>query len=210
MTTNHEHQAKQRSHHDIWRKEEPEKPVKQNSKEVTKWVLRTLGILLILVSIIAGIYLMDVNVAQIVINVVNLRAPLDTVAHSNLISLTDDLVSDLGNPQITNSWEELVACQPIGCEDILYFGFLYTLISNEKVPHAKLIGDLIVTQRYWGTGEAVLIFSKSMADSDTGIKGLNSAKCSKIWEEIVVCDGTCENKNDLFFNLIKEVVKVQV
>lgn len=209
MTAHKEH-AK-RSHHDIWKKEEePHKKVKPRSKEWQKWVLRTLGILLILVAVIAGIYYMDVNVAQVVINVVNLRAPLDTVAHSNLISLTDDLISDLDNPKMTNSWQELVACQSSGCDDTQYFGFLYTLISEEKVPHAELIGNLIVSQRYWGTGEAVLIFSKAMADSDSGVRALHSAKCTKLWEDIVLCDGTCENKNDLFFTLIKEVVKVPV
>jgi hypothetical protein len=188
-------------------KEEPPKT------EWVKWVIRSLGILFVLLAVIAGVYFFKingaVNTAQIVVNVVNLHyTTLSTVERGNLVSLTDDMVSKLNDPKVNAQWQRLIQCFPQGCDDKEYFGFLYVLVDAVNVPHARLITNIIVTQRYWGTGENILIFSRALTDVHTDITPLGS-KVTGLWDKVVACDGTCADKNDQFFNLIKEVVKVQ-
>ncbi len=178
------------------------------------WVVRTLGILFVLIAIIAGVYFFKingaVNTAQVVVNVVNLHyTTLTTVERGNLISLTDQMIADLNNARVSSQWDRLIQCLPQGCADPEYFGFIYLLVDEVDVPHAPLLANLIVAQRYWGTDENILIFSRALTDVHKGVAGLDSAKVNELWDKAVDCDGTCAEKNELFFSLIKEVVKVQ-
>ena len=187
---------------------EEEKPQKNN--EWVKWVIRSLGLLLVVGAVIAGFYFFKVNTAQIVVNVVNLRSPmLGTVERSNLVSLTDDLISSVNNPKVSESWNRLIGCFDKGCEDKEYFAFLYTLVTEEEVPHRVLLSNIIVIQRYWGTDENILTFSRALTDVHKGVSGLGSSKVNEIWDKVVDCDGKCVERNDLFFSLVKEVVKVE-
>ncbi|MFQ5620735.1 MAG: hypothetical protein ACE5FT_02745 [Candidatus Nanoarchaeia archaeon] len=204
------HLHESRSHKDIWKKDEPESKPKKS--EWTKWVVRTLGLLgllLVLMAALAFFVMFKVNAAQVTLNVVNLRNPaLATVTKSGLVSLTDEKMRALDNPVISEHWGTLLECLDAGCEDSKFFGMVYVLALEENVPHKKLITDLIVTQRYWGTEEGILVFSKAVSDVDRGVAGLQSSKVKSGWQAVVDCDGVCEEKNDLYFNLFKQIIKV--
>ncbi len=189
---------------------EKEEPKKEKDTEWVKWVIRSLGLLLIVAAVVASFYFFKVNTAQIVVNTVNLRSPtLGTVERSNLVSLTDDLVRSLGNSKVSESWSRLIECFDTGCSDPEYFGFVYTLASEEEVPHRVLLVNIIITQRYWGTDENILTFSRALTDVHKGVSDLRSSKVNEAWENVVDCDGTCPERNDQFFTLVKEVVKVE-
>ena len=203
------HHHESRSHKDIWKQEEPE-PKKKSKPELTKWVIRTLGVLFILIAVLAFIVWFKVNSAQVALNIVNLRNPtLATVTRSGLVSLTDDKIKSIDNPLVTEQWGTLLGCLETGCEDSKFFAMVFVLALEENIPHRKLITDLVITQRYWGSEENILIFSKALTDVDSGIALLGSSKIKTEWQTVVDCDGVCEEKNDLYFTLIKDVIKVQ-
>lgn len=145
--------------------------------------------------------------AKIIVNVIELRnLKDDSIGVAKLVSTTDRLVSGTGD-ELKMYWSRLTECLSAGCDDDIFFDVIVAsaLEGTDDVPHAKLVMDIVVTNRFWNS-EEVVEFSKALAAADEGITGLRSKLLDKQWEAIITCDGTCAEKNNLFFDLIRIVV----
>ena len=165
------------------------------------------GILIVLVTIVTIISLRRGDgTNELILNIIGLRkAPTDVVKKSVLITQTNEMVKRFGNSRIKNEWEGLADCMKKGCTDVDYYNFLITVITQKKVAHGELLYNLILVNKYWGTSE-IIDFSQSTTVVNKEVENLGSREVSKKWIEIIQCDGKCQEKDDLFFQMIKMVV----
>lgn len=168
-----------------------------------------IGVVLVIVVLVAvWLYLKTDDTQELILNVVSLRkGPAEVVKKSALITKTNAIVRQIGNKRIQNDWDGLTECMPKGCTDVDYYNFIVTVITQKKVKHTDLIYNLILTNKYWGTNE-IVDFSQSLTKVNEDVERLGSREVSKKWNEIIECDGKCQDKDDLFFLMIKTVVMV--
>jgi len=169
--------------------------------------LIVVGVVLVLVTIVAIIALWGGDSTdELMLNIVSLRkGPTEVVKRSALITRTNEIIDDIGNKRIKSEWDGLADCMTKGCTDIDYYNFLVTVITQKNVKHGDLLYNLILVNKYWGTAE-IIDFSQATTNVENEVKNLGSREVSKKWSEIIQCDGKCDDKDDLFFQMIKLVV----
>jgi hypothetical protein len=140
-------------------------------------------------------------------NIISLKFTENPLEKAKIVSSTDNLIKRIENKEISKQWEGITKCITESCPDKRYFDFLIVLFTQYKkeIPRSDLILNILAIERYWGT-EEVITFSKAMTYTDEEIEKLQSRTIKKKWEEVLLCNNICQNKSDLFLDLIKNII----
>jgi len=141
----------------------------------------------------------------IILNTIELRLEQDTLTRSTLVTQTDQLVRRTNDRQLQGEWSLITECLPQGCDDAQFLNFIALTASHLDIKHNELLQNLIGSYKYWNS-EDILTFSKAMTNVNLGVDELYSRSLEEKWNQIVECDGQCENENDLYFEIIEIVV----
>ena len=76
-----------------------------------------------------------------------------------------------------------------------------------EIPESDVLVNVIATSKYWDDGDNILEFSKALTLSNEQIEELDNRKAEGIWQDIVDCNNECSERNDLYFDLIKTIMK---
>ena len=174
--------------------------------------LRVILPILFIILLITGIYaiypLLSTNDGpQIILNTINLRVEQDTLAQSRLVTQTDEMVRATGVRPLLAEWNLLTECMPEGCDDATYFNFITLVTQHQEIPNQDLIQNLIATYKYWDS-EEIVRFSKAMTAVELSVDEAFSRSLEEKWKEIVACDGSCGEENDLYFQAIEIAVEL--
>ena len=103
----------------------------------------------------------------------------------------------------------MTQCLGTSCPDEAYMDFVLVTVTvyEKELPESPLLINLIAVAKYWGDQEHILDFSKALSMANDQIDSLKNKNAHKAWEEIVQCNNTCNEKNDLFFELISAIVQ---
>lgn len=170
-----------------------------------------LGIVIVvaMVVIIVNVMSSEPPVKEIIFKSIELRKAADPVDRANLISALDDLVAESDSAEIKDQWDRMTKCLSTACPDEAYLDMvLVTVAAFEKdIPESALLINIIATAKYWGDPEHLLDFSKALSIANEQVSESENRKVEKAWEEIVKCNNTCPEKNDLYFDVIAAVVQ---
>ncbi len=177
-------------------------------------------------NLVTGIVGIVILVGAVVFVAWLLRAPepypkliLDAVAlrsvgnnsleKARIVDDMDENMERVGDNTVIDEWDKLTSCLDAGCSDDSLLDFILSVVITkpEKVPHARLIADVVVAGRFWGSGD-VLKFSKAVTAANDGVAVLNSKSVDKKWDMVVACDGRCAEKNSLIFDEVKLIVEL--
>ncbi|MBI4017026.1 MAG: hypothetical protein HY363_05030 [Candidatus Aenigmarchaeota archaeon] len=170
-----------------------------------------LGLFISLVILLSSFFSREPPYRRIILNAIELRnVGNNSVAKARLVSELDSLVQQTKHTEVKTHWQRLTECMA-ECSDDTYFDLVVAsaIEGQETVPNAKLVGDLVVTNRFWGAND-VVEFSRALASADEAIGQMRSKMFDRQWGAVIACDGKCEEKNDLFFDLIRVVVSQEV
>jgi hypothetical protein len=143
----------------------------------------------------------------IILSVLKLKDSDSSVQKAQLISDIDDLVVSADNNALTEQWEHVTECLATSCPDDAFFDTVFIIVNEfPEIPNSELILNVIYVNRYWDSEENVVEFSRSLSFIDKGIPELENRNAERAWEDIVECNDACEEKNDLYFDLIEKIV----
>lgn len=166
-------------------------------------------ILLFAIVVLAKVLGSDAPIKPIILHGIELRNTDDAVQKAELVSLLDDLVQQAENDDLSDQWYRMTKCLSDGCPDDAYFDLVLATaaIYEEDLPQSPVLINLIATNKYWGDPEQVVEFSRAMTLADDQIRELKSRRADTVWSDIVECNAVCDERNDLFFELIGIVVE---
>lgn len=166
-------------------------------------------ILLFGIIVVAKILGSDAPIKPIILNGIELRNADDPVQKAELVSLLDELVQQAENEDLSDQWYRMTKCLSDGCPDGAYFDLVLATaaIYEEDLPQSPILINLIATNKYWSDPEQVVEFSRAMTLADDQVHELKSRRADSVWSDIVECNAVCDEKNDLFFELIEIIVK---
>ena len=165
------------------------------------------GIFVSVVVLLFSAFSSEPPYKKIILDAIELRnAGNNSVARARLVAELDVLVQNTKRTEIKTHWQRVTECLP-ECEDDTFFDLIVAsaIEGNKKVPQAKLVGDLVVANRFWGAND-VVEFSRALSAADESISLMRSKLLDRQWQAIISCDGKCDEKNNLFFDLIRVVV----
>lgn len=181
------------------------------SRGVGSYILAILGIVVVIgaIFLIAKIVGGNAPIKPIIQYSIELRNTNDTVKKSELISKLDELIQQAENDDLTEQWQRMTGCLGTSCPDEAYFDLVLVVVSvyEADIPHSATIINLIATNKYWGDPEQIVEFSKAMTLADDQIRDLKNRSSEKTWQEIVACNAVCPERNDLFFELIGNILQ---
>ena len=170
-----------------------------------------IGIVIVVVAVVIILKLVrpEPQVKLLIEKSIELRNATNPVEKANLISSLDDEVAGSKSQEVKDQWDRMMLCLPTTCPDEAYLDMvLVTVAAFEKdIPDSALLINIIATSKYWGDAEHLLDFSKALSIANDQIDKLNNRKAEKIWQQIVECNGTCPDKNSLYFDVIKAIVQ---
>ena len=167
------------------------------------------AILLIAVIIIASLLASDAPVKPIIYKSIELRNATDPVQKAKLITDLDDLILQTENTEVIDQWTRMMGCLGTTCPDEAYLDLVLVTVAQfeNELPESALIINLIAVSKYWGNQENILEFSKALSIANDQLEELGKKQVRKNWQQIVDCNGTCPEKNDLFFDLIEAIAQ---
>lgn len=169
------------------------------------------GIFVIIVTIVVLVAVLtpDIDPSNLVVKAIELRNAKTDIERANLITDIDDEVAILGNVKIKDQWDRMLSCLSEICPDDAFFDLvLVATVSYEtSVPNSATIINAIATIKYWGISEQMLDFSRAMSSANDQIEESDNRAAKKLWDQILACENTCAEKNDLYFSLIKVLVQ---
>ncbi|MEM4263472.1 MAG: hypothetical protein QW666_01070 [Candidatus Woesearchaeota archaeon] len=174
-------------------------------------VIGVLGLGIIITALAVALsFLMEnqADASTLVLNVIDLKQKADdSVARAKAVTSIDKAVKSLHNEAISESWQTLLECLQKGCVPDDYFNLIAVIVQErkEEIANSDLIFNILVVQRFWG-GENIVEFSKALAAANDAIEQLGSKTASNKWSEIIACNGTCKERDDLFFDMIKLII----
>lgn len=181
-----------------------------NWKRALTWIIA----LIVLFAIIVGVkqvFFSSPSVTVLMMDTITLSGTNDTVKRAALITSMDESVAGLKNAAIAAQWSTLTDCiAGTVCTQDDYFDFLLIIAmeKNDDVPHAQLIADVIIANRYWGNAEKIIEFSKALSSANEEIELLGLKTVRNKWQEIVYCDGKCPEFHQQFFEFIRLLLTV--
>ncbi|PIN74805.1 hypothetical protein COV18_06330 [Candidatus Woesearchaeota archaeon CG10_big_fil_rev_8_21_14_0_10_37_12] len=185
--------------------------MKKESRGIGSIVASIVGIIIIVAVaiILVKVLIKEPPVNELITITVDLRNAETSLQKANLITKLDDLVIESDSEEVINQWERMMDCMPTACPDEAYLDMILIITSafEPDIPQSRLLINLIATAKYWGNEEKVLDFSKSMSIANTQIEQTTNRKAEKAWQAIVDCNNVCEEKNNLYFELIKTIVQ---
>ncbi|RJQ21405.1 hypothetical protein C4580_02595 [Candidatus Woesearchaeota archaeon] len=180
------------------------------SRGVGQVVVPVLGILVLVVAIFAAASLLgsDAPIRPIITKGIELRSAESALDKARLISDLDDLVTQADNEDIKEQWDRMTSCLSTSCPDEAYLDLVLVTVAayEHELPESALLINLIAVGKYWGESERLLEFSRAMSIANDQIEELESKNARKQWQQIIDCNGTCPEKNDLFFTLVQTIV----
>ena len=138
---------------------------------------------------------------------------LRTASKDNDLVKTAALVTDLklyienldDTSNLITPWQRLVSCSYGGCDDFVFVDMI-DAIATEDLDHIdhKTVHSLVETYQYWD-GKNTVLFSVSLTKTNEEILRYNGGTISK-WNEMIGCNGNCDNFNTLFFDLVEFII----
>lgn len=174
-------------------------------------VISSIGILILVAGIITVAWLLRATdpYAPLILDTVAIRTVgNNTLSKAKIIDDMDKNIENVKENDVLDKWDMLTNCLNEGCPDDDLLDFIVAIVISrpDKVPNAKLVADVIVAVRFWGSTE-VLKFAKAANSANEAVAAMNFKDVDKKWEQIVACDGKCAEKNDLLFEEIKLIVE---
>ncbi len=172
------------------------------------------GIIGIVIVVLVAVVLVNIlssepPVQNLIYKSLELRDAKDSVDRANLITDLDDLVVDVKNPRVREQWDRMLECLSASCPNEAFLDMVLVVVAEfeSDIPNDDLLINVIATAKYWGNPDHMLDFSKALSSADDGIKKLEVRGAEKKWDQIVECNGVCPEMYDLYFDLIKTIVK---
>lgn len=181
------------------------------SRGVINAVLSIVGVLVLLgvILLIASLLGSNAPVKPVLIQGIELRSAQDPVVKAQLISDLDDLIAQSENEALSDQWDRMLECLGTKCPDRAYLDFVLVIAAafEDELPQSALMINIIASAKYWDDPEHLLEFSRAVSLTNDQIDALENKKASRQWQDVVECNGTCEQKYDLYFDLIKTVAQ---
>jgi hypothetical protein len=174
-------------------------------------IFSIIGIIILVATVVIIVNVMsdEPPVKQIILKSIELRKAADPVDRAGLISDLDDLVADSDSAEIKDQWDRMTKCLSTACPDEAYLDMVLVTVATYEsdIPESALLINIIATAKYWGDPEHLLDFSKALSIANEQVAETENRKVEKAWEEIVKCNNSCPEKNDLYFDVIAAVVQ---
>jgi len=181
------------------------------SRGISNMILSIVGVIIFLgvIIIIAKMLGSDAPVRPILYKGIELRSATNPVDKAELITTIDGLVIQAKSDEIKDQWDRMLPCLSTACPDEAYLDFALVTIAayEEEIPESIVLINVIATGKYWNNPDRLLEFSKALTLANEQVESLKNRKAEKIWDDIVECNGECSEKNDLYFDLIKTIIK---
>lgn len=174
-------------------------------------VISSIGILILVASVVVIAWLLRAPApySPLILDAVTIRAAgNNSISKAKIIDNMDNNIGRVKENEILDKWDSLTNCLNEGCSDDDLLDFIASIViaRPDKVPNAKVVADIIVAGRFWGSSE-VLKFSKAVTSANEAVAAMNSKDANKKWEQIVACDGKCPEKNTLLFEEVKLIIE---
>ena len=181
------------------------------SRGVGPVLFSIIGIIIVILAIVVAASFLGSSapIRPIIHQGIELRtAADDPLKKARAITDLDELILATKNNDIKDQWDRMMQCLPTICPDEAYFDLiLITVASYEQdIPQSALLINVIAVGKYWGVEENLLEFSKALTIATDQIDELESKSVRKQWQQIIDCNGTCPEKNDLLFSLIQTII----
>jgi len=181
------------------------------SRGISNIILSILGVFVVLgiIIFIASMLGSSAPIRPLIYKSIELQAATNPVEKADLITTIDDLVMQTNNEDIKDQWDRMLPCLGTVCPDEAYLDLsLVTIAAFEKeVPESTVLINIIATGKYWNDPDRILEFSKALTLANEQVEDLDNRKAERIWDQIVECNGECSEKNSLYFELVKAIVK---
>ncbi|MFH1439041.1 MAG: hypothetical protein ABIG89_00620 [Candidatus Woesearchaeota archaeon] len=128
---------------------------------------------------------------------------------------TADIISDLSlylemledDTNLMNSWQKIISCAYTVCDDYVYVDMIDVIATQDtRNTDHQTVHSLIETYNFWD-GRNTVLFSESLTRTNKMItKNYNTEIVSK-WNEMIRCNGGCDNFNNLLFDMLGLVVR---
>jgi len=169
------------------------------------------GILLIVVTVVILVAVLTPNSdpSSLISKAIELRNSKTPIERANLITSIDDEVASLGNSDVSEQWDRMLSCLSEVCPDEAFLDLILvtTAAFETEIPNSATIINAIATVKYWGNSENMLDFSRAMSNADKQIEESDNRAAKKVWDQILECENTCEDKNNLYFALIRALTQ---
>ncbi|MFH1828177.1 MAG: hypothetical protein ABH824_02840 [Nanoarchaeota archaeon] len=155
-------------------------------------------------EIILGTY------SELLHSLIDLNDDMDNpVAKAQKITEINSLVQKIDNFAVANAWESF-GMKLNGKSTVDDFFEFITIIAQEgqkdDLVYSNFIINFLIIDKYWNT-DYVVEFSEALTMVNHEVENFNKVAISSKWEEILKCDGKCNEKNRLLFEIIGLVVK---
>lgn len=181
------------------------------SRGVGSVIAAIAGILLIVVTVVILIAVLtpNSNPSGLISKSIELRDAKTPIERANLITSIDDEIANLGNSEISEQWDRMISCLSDVCPDEAFLDLILVTTAEfeTEIQNSATIINAIATVKYWGNAENMLDFSRAMSTADSQIEESDNRAVKKVWDEILECENTCDDKNDLYFALIKALAQ---
>lgn len=181
------------------------------SRGVSAILISIVGIIIILVAVFAIASMLGSNapVKPIIAKTIQLKQATEPVEKAKLITDLDDLITQTENKELKDQWDRMMGCLSTSCPDEAFLDMVLVTVANyeQELPESALLINIIATAKYWGNQEHLLEFSKALSMANDQVDELQNKNARKQWQQIVECNGTCPEKNDLFFNIIETIAQ---
>lgn len=127
----------------------------------------------------------------------------DTLKIANTVADLDLYLKGLGSAtNMFNSWQKVIACVYAGCDDLVYIDMLDAFATKDltSADHQS-VHSLIETYNYWD-GKNTILFSTSLTKTNSLILDNYTPDTIGKWNELIKCNGQCENFTPLLFELM--------
>jgi len=169
------------------------------------------GILVVVIAVVILIAVLtpNSNPSGLISKSIELRNAKTPIERANLITSIDDEVANLGSGDVKEQWDSMLSCLSEVCPDEAFLDLVLvtTAAYETDIPNSATIINAIATVKYWGQPEHMLDFSRAMSTANDQIDESDNRAAKKVWDQILACENTCEEKNDLYFALIKDLVQ---
>jgi hypothetical protein len=129
----------------------------------------------------------------------------NTIKIADSFTEINNKIESISNPAISSSWLKVTNCvYDSNCEDELYFDLIDTIsvyYENNNVVH-----KIIETSKLWN-GKHTSIFSNKLSELNKIMSLYQNEKIKQSWEELIKCNGKCNDFNKNVFNLIYLIIK---
>lgn len=124
---------------------------------------------------------------------------------ADLFTNINNKVEKISNSAISSSWLKITNCvYDSNCNDEHYFDLIDTV--SIYYEDNNIIHKIIETSKLWN-GKHTSIFSNKLSELNKMMNLYEDENIKQSWEELVQCNGKCNDFNEKVFNLIYLIIK---